>query len=116
MRRLVGFLLGTASLLMGGASLHILIPMCLKILYALFVSRGSRATAVLRFCRALVSSRISLMTTMASAEAFLRPRCRASASRWTSLALGGTPVVLSSNEVLIVVGHYPHWSTLQVLL
>ena len=40
MRRLVGFLLGAASLLTGGASLHILIPMCLKILYALFGSRG----------------------------------------------------------------------------
>ena len=37
MRRLVGFLLGAASLLTGGASLHILIPMCLKILYAFFV-------------------------------------------------------------------------------
>ena len=104
MRRLVGFLLGAASLLTGGASLHILIPMCLKILYALFVSRGSRATAVLRFCRALVSSRISLMTTMASAEAFLRPRCRASAAFLWSSQIGGAPVVLSRNDRLIQVG------------
>ena len=56
MRRLLGFLLGAASLLTGGASLHILIPMCLKILYAFLGSQRRR------FCDiALVSSRISLL-------------------------------------------------------
>ena len=107
MRRLVGFLLGAASLLMGGASLHILIPMCLKILYAFFGSRGFAATAVFAFCRALVPSRFFLMTTMASAEAFLRPRCRASGTVELS-ELGGAPVVLSRNEVAIAVAHYSH--------
>ena len=103
MRRLLGFLLGAASLLMGGASLHILIPMCLKILYALFWW-GFAATAVFAVCRALVSSRISLMTTMAWTEAFFGARFRASAAFCGALQLGGAPVVLSRNDRLIQVG------------
>ena len=83
-----------------------------------FVFLGVRGGGgFLRFCRALVSSRISLMAVRPSAEAFVQmifgpPPL----GGFELLAIGGTPVVLSRNAVLIVVAIYPHWSTLQVLL
>ena len=84
MRRLVGFLLGAASLLMGGASLHILIPMCLKILYA-FCFLGVRGGGAFCGC-ALVPSRISVMTPDSSAETFLSRAFRPPAPHFVELS------------------------------
>ena len=73
--------------------------MCLKILYAFFCGGGSRRRRFLRFCRALVASRIFLMTTMASAEAFLRRDfgrplafCRGLRHTWHSRCVKTQPI------------------------
>ena len=112
MRRLVGFLLGAASRLTGGASLHILIPMCLKILYALFWW-GFAGAAVFAVRRALVPLRISLMATMASAEAFVQT-IFAQAARLCEVSCGllrtpGTLAARKRNQVLKNCFYIIHW-------
>ena len=101
MRRRLALSLGRRLSADGRRKLAHTTTMCLKILYALFVVGVRCGGAFLRFCRALVPSRISLMTTTPSAEAFFGSRCRASGrfcgALWRTL---GTLAAHKRNEVL----------------